>query len=276
MLERTQGDARAAEFAAALSALLLAGGALNGFAVRIAETWQSAGQAGGAVSLFFGVSPFEVVAAAVGLFLLMQPGAETKTPRLLIWPEALLLAGLLVPSSTVSWVCTGLYAGQLALRGQGAFRQGAGLFVLLALAALWSSVGLRWFALAITSIEAQIIWLGLSQLRDDIGQTGNVIGVAGGHQLIILAACSSASLLPKALLALAAVAAFLECRSQALLGWLAAGLVVALTLGNWARLGAMAWSAEMFELTHGPIGANIFDLFQTSIILTAGLVLCRR
>ena len=38
----------------------------------------------------------------------------------------------------------------------------------------------------------------------------------------------------------------------------------------------MAWSHESFLLAHGPVGANLFDVFQSLSILGAGMWLGRR
>ncbi|MFM1813691.1 MAG: hypothetical protein RLZ98_386 [Pseudomonadota bacterium] len=270
MVDSTTIEAEERPLAAYLPAVLLAGGALNGFAVRMLEAWQQTG----AATLFLGVSPFEVIALLVGLHLIV--GAASEAPALRVWPEAMFAMALLLPSSTLSWVATGVYAAYLAGTSRGAFRNGACLLALLAATAIWSSAAMKWIALPITIFEAHAVWSMLALLRPDISVTGNVVGIPGGHQVIILAACSTAYILPKALLALYAVAAFVDSVDWARLAWWALGLAILITAGNWLRLAAMSWSAPMFELAHGPVGANIFDLFQTALVVAPGLLLCKR
>ncbi len=253
-----------------LPVLLLAGGALNGFAVRIAESWT----AGGGASLFLGVSPFEIIVLGAALSLIAQ-NAE-QAPRLLGWPEALFLAVLLLPSSAMSWLGLTLYATYLGCFGRARFRAGAVLLALLGVSALWASVGLRWAALPITTLEAHVIGAGLALFRADLTVAGNVVGIPGGHQVILLAACSSAYLVPKAVLAVFAMAQFFQSALTAPLVRLLIVTALLLTAANWLRLGVMVWSDPMFRLAHGPVGANVFDLVQTALILWAGYLLCRR
>lgn len=107
----------------------------------------------------------------------------------------------------------------------------------------------------------------------DVSWSGNVVGPTGGFKLILLPACASADLVPKAILALAALLALFGGALDRRFLKLAAITAVLLVLGNWLRLAGMAISAEHYALIHGPVGANLIDLYQTFLIVAAAYFL---
>ncbi len=246
--------------------VLLVGGVINGFAVRVIESIRLNGMD----TLLFGISPFELIAAGVGGHLLIASARTTEfTPR---WPEALALATFLVPSSTVSWLGVALYGAWRATQSQGEARVGAALFSALGVTALWSSVLMNWFAGPITAVEAQFVTGLLQLVRTDVSVSANLMGVVGGHQVLLLPACASVYLIPKAIVALGALVVFMGAKMDLRrFLTLALSTVVVLALLNWVRLAVMTMSYELYDLAHGPIGANIFDLLQTAVIIVAGL-----
>lgn len=254
---------------AMLIAILFAGGALNGFAVRIMESWRlNAG-----AEILLGISPFELIVLAIALDFIIRSRPEAI--RLTVWAEVLLLIGLIIPSSTASWASLAAYAAVMAWRGHGAFRLGALLILGLAAAALWSAVGVNWVARLVTSSEASLVAALLRPLRPDIVHDGNLIGVRGAHEIVLIVACTTANALPRVLLAVVAISAFVGGGRHRLLAPLCL-IALAYGLANWIRLAAMAWSAESYALVHGPVGANIFDLAQSVMVLAAGTWLGRR
>lgn len=245
--------------------VLLVGGSLNGFLVRLTEAWQRQGP-----DILLGVSPFELIILIVAARLLLaRPSGVAPTRFGLV--EALTTATFLVPSSAVSWLAVACYAGTIAWRTDGPRRAGALLFLGLGLASLWSSVILKGLALPVTSAEAWIVASLLSLLRADISQAGNVIATGAGHSVVLMTACSSLEGLPKSLLATVAIAhVAAEGRPHSLIPVLA-GVGAAYLLANLVRLTLITWSAPMFALAHGPIGANAFDAAMTILVLAAGM-----
>ena len=263
-----------------LPAILLMGGALNGFIVRIAEQWQL--EAG--PSILFGISPFELITIAVAATLYFESESQATQSR----PaetgfgiaEGLFLASLLIPSSTMSWIATGAYALFHAMRtcsrtGSGE-RTAALLFVGLALCSIWSSVVMKWIAVSVTTWEAGLIWYILSFLRDDIHLSGNIIGIPDGHKIILLIACSTIYGLPKAILGLTAITLFLGPVNFRNLVRSALVVSVIYTIANLVRLSVMTWSDPAFRLAHGPIGANIFDAVISIMVILAAFTIARR
>ena len=249
------------------SIVVLVGAALNGFVVRVIE----AIKLHGGESLLFGISPFELIALAVASMLLVcADDAVDHHP--VGWPEGATLLALLVPSSAVSWAALAAYSALLAWRWHGTQRTGALLFLGLAVTALWGSVAIKWLAGPITALEAQAVTALLAPLRSDITVSQNLMGVVGGHQVLLLPACATAYLLPKAILAFAAVTLFMGTQKP-LRGLItvAAATALILAFANWGRLAWMTWSHYDYTLAHGPIGANLFDVTQTAIIIAAGL-----
>ena len=246
--------------------ILLIGGALNGFAVRIMESVRL----NGAETLLFGISPFELIIVAIAAHLLwMAAQSSDYAPGL---PEVLVLGVFLIPSSALSWIGVTAYALYLAMGSTGDRRLGALLFVGLGVTALWASIFIKWFAAPITTAEAHFVAGLLLPFRGDVSVSANLIGAIGGHQILLLPACASAYLIPKAIVALAAVTIFMGAKIESR-DFVKTVLVtvVVLCIANWVRLAIMTWSNDLYHLAHGPVGANAFDLVQTAIIIAAGM-----
>ena len=255
---------------AVIPVALLVGGCCNGMVARIFQTLSVEGL----TSPFLGVSPFELLAVVIGAWLMLAASAASDSHFGLA--ELLMLLVLLVPSSAVAWAATGVYAAYHIATVRGCSRTGAMLFFGLAITALWSSIGIHVLALPVTMLDARAVAGLLGVLRDDIVQTGNVVGLADGHALIVLTACSSLDGLPKVLLGIAAVAAFLGPVDARRLSWGAAGAVLVYVVANDVRLAFMTWSGEFYAVVHSPIGANLFDLFQTALVLWVGSAVSRQ
>jgi hypothetical protein len=110
----------------------------------------------------------------------------------------------------------------------------------------------------------------LGWLRPDIAQAGNVVGNRELHSLVVMTACTTADALPSAAIALVAVAMLLGTVDRKRLPWALALLFLLYGVANTARLAAMAWSGEVYQLVHGPIGANVYDALQTLVVLGLG------
>ena len=252
--------------ASLLAVMLLVGGSLNGLAVRMAESWQLHGLE----SPLLGVSPFEVLAIAVGARAIWAGGGHAASAYFPL-PELILGASLLVPSSSLAWFGVAFYGLIGALGASRERRAGFLLFVALAGCSIWSSVLLKWWAGPASAFDAHAVWTILSWLRPGLAVTGNVVGVPEGHNLIIMTACTSASGLPKALLGLAALTVLANRPLSRRLALAAAGVAVLSVAINLTRLVLMASSGDLYTLIHGPVGANVFDLIQTLVVIGIGL-----
>lgn len=248
--------------AGALPTLVMAGAAANGLAVRVIEALSSPELP----ALSLGISPFQLVVLFVAARLSVAGERGPARPL----ADVLALVLLLLPSSAVAWFALLLYAGLRALETRDEARAGALLFAGLAAAALWSSVVLKWMAGPVTSLEASAVASLLAILRPDLVQLGNVIGNPDGHSLILMTRCTTADALPMCLVSMLAVARLLgptDVRTAALP---MLGVAAAFATLNLARLCAMAWSAEAYELVHGAVGANLFDAAQVALVLLGG------
>ena len=254
--------------AARLPAVLLIGGCLNGFVVRIIEIVGTAGPS----SLTLGLSPFELIALLVAAKLAL--GTPTTVDLGLGWAEIATLSVLMLPSSAASWAAVAGYAVVHAIRSarsnDNAQRAAALLFLALALCALWSSVVLKALAVPVTQAEAFLVGQLVALVRPDIVQSGNVIGNPETHSLILMTACTTANGLPLALLALVAVTRLLGGSDWRRMPMAAAGLAFLYGMSNIVRLAIMSLSGDAYAITHGPIGANIFDGLLTLGVLTLG------
>ena len=243
-----------------LPAILLLAGAVNGFVVRIIEAWKLSGTS----AVFFGISPFELIAIAVAGVLYHEASERTETqpgPA-----EYIFLIALLIPSSTVSWAATLIYAIFHASRSRNNEQHAALLFAALSICSIWSSVIMKWIAVPATNLEAGIIWHAVSYLRSDLMLNGNIIGIPDGHRIVLLIACTTIYGLPKAALGFTAISLYLgNAKTKSLLTGLSATFAI-YTIANLIRLIAMTWSEAAFHIAHGPIGSNIFDGLTTAAI----------
>lgn len=246
-------------------ALVLLAAALNGVAVRLIEVWRD-GAPGG---LLPGLSPFELLVVVVALVHCGAPPAPDAVEWRLGWREALVGALLLVPSSAVAWLALAFYAAALAWTGRGDRRVGALLFLGLALAALWSSVALKFLAVPVTTMEAVLVKGLLATFVPEIERTGNTIGILGGHHLVLLTACTSADALPRLLLSVVALSHFAGGAEARRIGLACVGAVIAFVAANTARLAVMALSSQAYADAHGALGSGLFDGLQVSIAVAA-------
>lgn len=240
------------------------GACANALVVRVVETGATAG-------LTLGLSPFQLAAIFVAAYLSFSGYRSAYRPP--IWLDAAILVLVLVPSSAVSWLALALYAGNLAWNAEGERRVGALLYLAIAVAALWSSVLLKWLAGPVTTAEAFLVHQLIAPWRPEIVQVGNVVGDPLAHSLIVMTRCTTADALPIAAIAVVSVALLLA--GTAPLDWgrvvrACAGLAAFAAITNLLRLAVMAWSAESYDLAHGPIGANVYDLLQTGAVLLLG------
>lgn len=248
-----------------LAVPLLLGGCLNGLLVRISEAWQTHGLE----SPLMGISPFEFLAMVIGARAILTAPSSMKSP--LLWPEAALCLAMLVPSSAFSWLAVLAYAVLEAWRAESGRRNGFLLFAALAVCSLWSSVLLKRIAGPVAALDAHLVWGMLSPLRPDISVTGNVVGVSDGHNLIIMTACTSASLMPKALLGLAALTMLAGGATWQRLQFAVFAVATTCIGINLLRLSLMAWSGDVYGFIHGPVGANTFDAAQMLAVAACGL-----
>ncbi|MFV0369784.1 MAG: hypothetical protein ACK5KM_15130, partial [Hyphomicrobiaceae bacterium] len=244
--------------------VIMAGAALNALLVTIIASMN----ADSGASLTFGISPFQLVALLVAVKLSLGAGTQHKAAP--IWFDAIVLALILVPSSAVSWGALALYAAFQATQTTAERRIGALVFLGVALASIWSSVILKWIALPVTTAEAFVLAKMLSLFRPDIAQFGNVVGNPETHNLILMTKCTTTDALPHAAVALVAVAYLLGDVKAARLWRAVLALGAIYAVANLIRLAIMAWSSDAYDLAHGPIGANIFDMFQAATVLLLG------
>lgn len=246
-----------------LPAVIMVGAALNAVAVNVMASLGP----DATPSLSFGISPFQLVAVAVAAKMSFGEGEARPHSRSI---DAAALALLLVPSSAAAWLALALYAAVQAHHTTSERRIGALVFLALALASIWSSLVLKWIALPVTTAEAFVLAELLQLVRPDIVQHANVVGDPATHSLILMTRCTTADALPHAAVALAAVAVLLGETTRRRLVRAGMALAALYAVANLVRLAAMAWSSEAYALVHGPVGANLFDLFQVAAVLVLG------
>ncbi|MBI1385187.1 MAG: hypothetical protein GC150_09775 [Rhizobiales bacterium] len=238
----------------------------NGLVVRVLEEWSLPGRGG----LLTGIGPFELVAVAVASLMIIEARGAGAPPERFGWAEVMVGLALLVPSSAASWGVVLAYGGLASFRARGEARHAYLLLSALAVAALWSSLGVKLLAGPLTAFDAGLVGWLLEVCGTAPVVTGHVVTVAGDHRLIVLSACSSLAYAPQALVAVCAVALMGGRPHASRLLTAIAGVTLLLILANTARLAVMALSAEQYAFAHGPIGANLFDGLMVFSAIAAG------
>ena len=248
---------------------LLVAGCVNGFAAQITEALQSEGIKS---APFFGISPFELITICIAATLMLGPKSEARHSGF-GWVEGTAAAAILVPSGSFSWCVVAVYAVYVALRGGAGQRVGAYLFAGLAFAALWTSIVAKWFAMAFTTLDASMVHTVLAAVQDNIEQANNMVGHSDGFGIVVILTCSTAYALPNAMVFLAAMAHGRGSVNYVKLSRNIALFSAIFVAANVGRLALMASNEAMYELAHGPVGANLFDAFQivAMLILSGGV-----
>ncbi len=241
-----------------VTGLLLAGGWLHGVAARIVPEWQ----AGGDLLPASLVSPLELMIVFIaGYGLSREPVAE----RLGLATFGF-VALLLVPSALVTHAALMAFAILVAMRCHGRSRVSALLFAGLGACGLWGALYDRLAGGYPLQADAAVVQVLLGSVLPHVERVGNIVGVAGGHRIVILPGCSTLFALPLALLGLVALASR-GPRLPPRLGRAVMALVGMYAVANWLRLTLLAISAEWYRVGHGPYGAMLFDALAVALPL---------
>jgi hypothetical protein len=233
----------------------------NGLAARVVEDVRAP-----APSLLLGLSPFELLAAALAARLLTQ-GQGAEAPRVGL-AHGLAALAMLAPSASGAWAVLFAFAGWRALRTRGPARAGFLIFAAFALAQAWGAIGFKMVSGPLLALDAALAAQALALLGMAPRVLGNVVEVAGGHSIVVLVTCATLHRLPLALVAALALAAPASLRDCVRICALAAVGYCALNL---ARLVLMGLSPQHYAFMHEGAGAGLYDAAQTILVfLVAG------
>ncbi len=248
--------------------LLLIGGWLHGVLARLAWSWSDSADHDLAQAL--GVSPMELMIAAIAALGLYRGGG---TGRLGL-PALGFVLLLLVPSSLAAHGALVLFGVWVSSGTTGQTRASALLFAGLGACGLWGVLDQQLVGDWPLRVDAMLTQGLLQFVIPGVERVGNVVGVAGGHKIVILVGCSTAHGLPLVVLALAA----LSLRAGKLpprFGRAALGLAALYATVNLLRLTFLGVSDEFYRLGHGPYGEMLFDALVISMPLVMGRRLTR-
>ena len=235
-----------------VTGLLLVGGWLHGVAARLAWTWRDSGDDN--LSQALGVSPMELMIAAIAAVGLYRGAAAER----LGLPALGFVLLLLVPSSLAAYGALLLFALWVAAGSAGQTRSSALLFAGPGACGLWGvlyeQIAGDW-PLRADAILTQGL---LQTVLPGVERAGNVLGVPGGHRIVILAGCSTAYGLPLVLLSLAALS-LRDGRLPPRFGRAALGLAALYWAANLLRLTCLGVSGDFYRIGHGPYGEMLFD-----------------
>lgn len=241
----------------ATAALVLVAGWLHGAVPRLAIALRD----GDGLAESGGVSPVEALTAIIAALALMR--CRSAPPA--SWPGLLFAAILLLPGTLGAEF--GMIAYALWLGWQpGPRRVPAFLFAGLAGCALWWPMVERLAGSAPLIWDAALVQGVLGPFINGFVRAGNVVGVVGGHQIVVLPACSTFNGLPVVMLGLAALSMRDGLMPRHL--WRAMALLaVTYATFNLARLVALALSPALYHVGHGPAGQMAFDAVSVGLPL---------
>lgn len=172
----------------------------------------------------------------------------------------------------MAWGATALLAAGLALPASAEGRAGQWLAAGLCGVMVWQAQALNWLGIWLVMPDAAVTQHLLGLLWSGVERQGNMLGWQGGHQIVVLAGCSTLLGLPLVMLGAVAASSMTghtPARGVILARALAAGgMFVALNL---IRLVLLAWTADFYKAVHGDVGQNVFDaLVIAMLLLSAG------
>jgi hypothetical protein len=234
-----------------VTGLLLIGGWLHGVMAQIA--WSLPDSTENDLVQALGVSPMEVMIAAIAAIGLTRKPAER-----LGLPAFGFVLLLLVPSTLAAYGSLVLFALWVATGAAGQTRSSALLFAGLGACGLWRVLSGQLAGDWPLRVDAILTQELLQTVLPGVERAGNVVGVPGGHGIVILAGCSTAYGLPLVLLGLAALS-LRDGRLPPRFGSAALGLAALYTVANLLRLTFLAVSGDFYHIGHGPYGEMLFD-----------------
>ncbi len=242
-------------------------------------------QALGAVNQLPSTSPGEILSdlAAASVFQIMawyaifrllassDPRQVAQTRDILI-ALALCLPLFLPTTRTIKFVALGAAIFSWIRGRDDPNLRGAGV-VLAALTVqqYWGHIVFDIFALPLLQAETAVVGTLVQALRAGTVWQGNVITGPSGFGIIVYSACSSFHNLSLAMLCWLTVS---RLRNQ---GWRRRDLLTGCVIGaamiacNVARLCLMAWSPDFYEYWHNGLGAQIFAVGASVMVLVLSL-----
>lgn len=243
---------------------------LNGFAPDIINSVRSQ-TFWSALYSTFGLSVVSVGAVACGLML-----ARRAPPRK-IGAGDLVVAGLvsllvLLPPRATSWAAVTLLAIYELVRSRSgpSERSAAAVFLALATSEFWVPVVLQASANLWLAWDAVLVAMLLRLVgAEEVVQVGNLVSVADGNAIAIIAGCASLPNVAYALLCWLVVAKGFHPAWRGTDTIAAAVLVCSVVALNAGRMALMTLDAEDYALIHGALGADVFNLL---LLAVSGLV----
>jgi hypothetical protein len=235
----------------------------NGLVARVIEDLR-----GPSPSLLLGLSPFELLAAALAARAITQGKAADFAPARVSLAHGLAALSMLAPSAAGAWIVLFAFSLWRAPHARGMERAGLLVFAGLGLAQAWAAVGFKLISGPLLALDAALTARALDLLGLSTRLVGNVVEVTGGHAIVVLVTCATLHRLPLALVAALALAAPASARRCAMVCVLAGAGYCALNL---VRLTLMGLSPDHYAFMHEGAGASLYDAAQTILVfLVAG------
>jgi len=210
------------------------------------------------------LSNFNVVtiaATAVGIHLLLR-SSDAPVGRSDVFAASFVTLLLLVPHRAASWLAvTGLALFILVRERRSATGVGAAsMFLALAASSFWGPVLIQMFASPLLAWDAALAAVLLEAMGHvSVERTGNII-VTSGQTLAVMVWCSFLPNLLYGFLCWTVIARAVRPAWQArdVLALFAVGSLILTT--NTLRLALMGLGEDTYQLVHGWVGANVFNV----------------
>jgi hypothetical protein len=155
-------------------------------------------------------------------------------------------------------------------------RAAGGVLFGLSLNAAWGPRLIEMFSYYVVRIDAALVGSALTMTWPDVSWKENIVGIQGGHSIIIYHSCSSLHNVSLGLLCWVSIKNLVRTdwrRSDVWVGLLVCTSVVALNVG---RLYLAALSAENYAYWHGGTGEEIYNCVTTFMVLLISIWGARR
>lgn len=239
---------------------------LNGFAADIVEAIR-AQPFWAALMSTFGISVVSVAAVACGIMLVLRSAGRAASRGDVV--IALLVAALLlVPHRAGSWAALTVLALFEITRSRATDgdRIAAAIFLALAASEFWARIALQSLGNVMLSWDAALVAGLLSHfVTGEIVRSGNLIELPDGTSLALIVGCDSLTNIAYGILCWLVIAKGMRPH------WISFDVfaIVAVAVGvvslNTVRVALMAGDPQSYELVHGAVGADAFNLILLAL-----------
>lgn len=248
-------------------ACLIAVGALNAFIKPIIQSIEHSGFWPASLNLF-DIHPVMVGVIVLVIALIYDPHSKQSLTQRDLVVGLFLLAGLLIPSATMSWLFLGLFAAVLSTDKTitPTQRNAAIILMVAGFREPIMTFLLQVFNAQILTLDARLTAQLLSVFHENVTAQGNMILAIDEVRLVVLTSCSSLANLSFALLFWFAINRTFSSKLTKDMLLSGVGILMSMVILNVIRLTMMASSSEQYAIIHETVGKTVFAVIMVAMV----------